>query len=63
MPGVEGLGVPLGADPASRLVALAMPGDREQCLDAGMDDYANKPLGLKAPHTTIIQWINRTRVG
>ena len=69
MPDMDGLETTrrLRADPALRftpivaLTALAMPGDREQCLDAGMDDYLSKPLGLKELHATILQWIHRTR--
>ncbi len=58
----------LRADPALRLTpiialtALAMPGDREQCLDSGMDDYLSKPLGLKELHNMVTHWINRSRV-
>ncbi|NEX21351.1 response regulator [Thiorhodococcus mannitoliphagus] len=47
--------------PIIALTALAMPGDREQCLEAGMDDYLSKPLGLKELYGTIHTWISRTR--
>lgn len=40
--------------PIIALTALAMPNDRQRCLDAGMDEYISKPVNLKAL-TKIIQ--------
>ena len=39
------------------LTAHAMAGDRERCIDAGMDDYISKPLTVGILHTKIAHWI------
>ena len=43
--------------PIIAMTANAMAGDRQLCLDAGMDDYMSKPLNRKLVVTTLRRWI------
>jgi signal transduction histidine kinase/CheY-like chemotaxis protein/HPt (histidine-containing phosphotransfer) domain-containing protein len=42
------------------MTANAMQGDRERCLDAGMDDYITKPIQPKAMIAWLEGWLRRT---
>jgi len=39
------------------LTAAAMQGDRERCLEAGMDDYLSKPVGIEALRAKLDEWL------
>ena len=43
--------------PIIAMTANAMSGDREQCLEAGMQDHIAKPIDLQEMFTTMAQWI------
>jgi signal transduction histidine kinase/DNA-binding response OmpR family regulator/purine-cytosine permease-like protein/HPt (histidine-containing phosphotransfer) domain-containing protein len=43
--------------PIIAMTANAMQGDREKCIDAGMNDHVAKPINPKELFSTLIQWI------
>ena len=47
--------------PIIALTANALPGDRERYISEGMDDYATKPLEVKALESLITQYCNMER--
>jgi PAS domain S-box-containing protein len=68
MPGMDGLEATrllraiesdLGRDrvPIVAMTASAMPGDRERCLAAGMDDFVAKPVNLATLGRVLATWL------
>ncbi len=46
--------------PIIALTADAMVGDREKCIQAGMDDYLNKPLRVEKLADVLKKWLQNT---
>jgi signal transduction histidine kinase/CheY-like chemotaxis protein len=69
MPGMDGFETVqrIKADPRWRsipvvaLTAHALQGDREKCLEAGMDDYLSKPVRRDELLEKVDQWVTRRR--
>ncbi|MCP4700085.1 MAG: response regulator [Gammaproteobacteria bacterium] len=43
--------------PIIAMTANVMPGDREKCIAAGMNDYISKPVALDRLTNTLLQWL------
>lgn len=43
--------------PIIATTANTMPGDREKCFSAGMDDFLSKPIRLDALHKVLSRWL------
>jgi CheY-like chemotaxis protein len=47
--------------PIVALTADALTGDRERCLQAGMDDYISKPVDPKRLAEVLAKWLVTVR--
>ena len=49
--------------PIAAMTANAMEGDREKCLEAGMDDYVSKPISLERLQEVLDAWLEHPGQG
>lgn len=49
--------------PIVALTANAMEGDREKCIDVGMNDYLSKPYSSHTLYKTLSSWLPQATVG
>ncbi len=52
-----------GHIPIVAMTANALGGDRQHCLDAGMDDYISKPVTRHGLWEVLSRWVEKARAG
>ncbi len=55
--------VSLRNTPVIAMTANVMQGDREKCLDAGMNDYMSKPINVEVLEHTLRYWLDQPAEG
>ena len=54
---IRALSTPAASVPIVAMTANVMAGDREKCLDAGMDDYVAKPFSVEDVERVFREWL------
>lgn len=54
---IRSLASPVSRIPIIAVTANALPGEREKCLAAGMDDYVPKPVSKYALDEALVRWM------